>query len=127
VSLTIQEKSVIEAEELARKCAAAAAAKKAERIVALDLRGISSYTDFFVVCSASSEPQLKAISNSIQDALREDYNCKPKAIDGFPASQWIVIDFGDVIVHLFHTELRERYALEDLWNDAPELEIDGES
>ncbi len=89
----------------------------------IDLRGISSYTDFFVVCSAGSEPQLKAISNSIQDTLREDLDVKPKAIDGFSASQWIVIDYSDVIVHLFHQELRERYALEDLWNDAPVLEL----
>ncbi len=119
--------STIEAEEIARQCGIAAADKKAEDIVIIDLRGISSYTDFFVLCSANSEPQLKAVANSIQDSLRDDHGLKPKAIDGFPVSQWIVVDYGDVIVHLFHHELRERYALEDLWNDAPQIKIEGDA
>lgn len=71
-----------------------------------------------MICSAQSEPQLKAISNAIQDDLREKHSLKPKAVDGFPVSQWVVLDYSDVIVHLFREELRDRYALEDLWNDA---------
>ncbi len=84
----------------------------------MDLRGISSFTDFFVICSAHSEPQLKAVSNAIQDGLREKHGLKPKAVDGLPASQWVVLDYSDVIVHIFQDALRDHYALEDLWNDA---------
>lgn len=114
-----QRRRRIEASELARECAAAAADRKAADILIIDLRGLSSYTDYFVICSVASEPQLKAVAGSVQDALRERCGLKPKAVDGLPASQWVVVDYTDVIVHIFHHDLRLRYALEDLWNDAP--------
>ena len=88
----------------------------------LDLRGISTFTDFFVICSATSEPQLKAIASEIETRLREDYAVRPVAIDGFPASQWMVLDYLQVVVHVFHREKREFYSLEDLWGDAPRVE-----
>jgi ribosome-associated protein len=87
----------------------------------LDLRTISTFTDFFVICSATSEPQLKAIANEIETRLREDHAIRPVAIDGFPASQWIVLDYLQVVVHVFHRDKREFYSLEDLWSDAPLL------
>lgn len=87
----------------------------------LDLREISTFTDFFVICSAGSEPQLKAIANEIEVRLKQDYAMRPVAVDGFPASQWIVLDYMQVIVHIFHAEKRAFYALEDLWGDAPRL------
>ncbi len=90
-------------------------------IVVLDLREISTFTDFFVICSASSEPQLKAIAGEIEVRLKEDHATPPSAVDGFPASQWIVLDYMQVIVHIFHAEKRAFYALEDLWGDAPRL------
>lgn len=110
-------------EELATICANCAAEKKAENIVALDLRGISSFTDFFVICSGNSEPHLKAIASEIEDRLRKDYNVRPNAVDGYPMSQWIVADYGDVVVHIFHQSKRDFYSLEDLWSDAPRLEL----
>jgi len=110
-------------ETLARACAAAAADKKAEDPVVLDLRGISSFTDFFVVCSATSEPQLKAISSEVREQVREKLGRAPSAEDGHPVSQWIILDYGDVIVHLFHTEKREFYGLENLWSDAKRLAL----
>jgi ribosome-associated protein len=88
----------------------------------LDLRDLSTFTDFFVICSAASEPQLKAIANEIEARLREDHAVRPVAIDGFPASQWIVLDYLQVVVHIFHRDKREFYSLEDLWGDAPRLE-----
>ena len=112
-------------EELAVLCAAAAADKQAVDVVALDLRGISTFTDFFVICSGSSEPHLKAIAGEIEERLRETHNLRPTAVDGFPLSQWIVIDYGDVIVHIFHQSKREFYNLEDLWGDAPRLALQG--
>jgi len=109
-------------EALARLCAAAAADKKAENIVALDLQGISNFTDFFVICSGTSEPQIKAITGEITDQLRKHHGLKPQAIDGYPMSQWIVLDYGSVVVHVFHEIKRELYSLEDLWGDARKLE-----
>jgi len=91
----------------------------------MDLRGISTFTDFFVLCSGNSEPHLKAIANGIEERLREDHDIRPTAVDGFPASQWIVLDYLQVIVHVFHREKREFYSLEDLWSDAPRLTIAG--
>ena len=86
----------------------------------LDLREISTFTDFFVICSAMSEPQLKAIAGEIEASLKQQ-GVRPVAVDGFPASQWIVLDYMQVIVHIFHTEKRAFYSLEDLWGDAPVL------
>ena len=109
-------------EDLAKTCAELASNKKAEDIVVLDLRAISTFTDFFVICSATSEPQLKAIANEIETRLREDHSIRPVAIDGFPASQWIVLDYLQVVVHVFHRDKRAFYSLEDLWGDAPRPE-----
>ncbi|HEX4086436.1 MAG TPA: ribosome silencing factor [Chthoniobacteraceae bacterium] len=108
--------------QLAVRCAELAADKKAENLVALDLRGISNFTDFFVICSGTSEPHLKAIATEIEVRLKEE-GATPAAVDGYPMSQWIVIDYSDVVVHIFHTQKRDFYSLEDLWSDAPRLEL----
>jgi len=73
-----------------------------------------------VICSAASEPQLKAIAGEIEARLKDD-KIRPAAVDGFPASQWIVLDYLQVVVHVFHREKRAFYSLEDLWGDAPRL------
>jgi ribosome-associated protein len=109
--------------ELSVRIADAAARKKGEDIVVLDLRGISTLTEFYVICSGNSEPQLKAIVDEIQDVLRRENNIRARRVDGFPYSQWVVADFGDVIVHIFHEAKRRHYALEDLWSDAPRLPL----
>ena len=87
----------------------------------LDLQGISTFTDFFVICSGTSEPHLKAIAGEIETRLKTDHDMRPVSIDGFPASQWIVLDYMQVIVHVFHRDKREFYSLEDLWGDAARL------
>jgi ribosome-associated protein len=110
-------------EHLAKTCAELASNKKAEDILALDLREVSTFTDFFVICSGTSEPHLKAIAGEIEARLKEDHGIRPAAVDGFPASQWIVLDYMQVIVHVFHRDKREFYALESLWGDAPRLEL----
>ena len=86
------------------------------------MRGISTFTDFFVICSATSEPQLKAIANEIQTRLKQDHGVRAVAMDGFPASQWIVLDYLQVVVHIFHRDKRAFYSLEDLWGDAARVE-----
>ena len=75
-----------------------------------------------MICSAGSEPQLKAIANEIETQLKEDHGLRAAAVDGFPASQWIVLDYLQVVVHIFHHEKRPFYGLEDLWGDAPRLD-----
>ena len=112
-------------ESLARLCAEGALDKKAENVVILDMRGISSFTDFFVIASGTSEPQLKAIAGSIREKVREATGQRPTAEDGFPVSQWVIIDYGSVIVHVFHIEKRDIYGLESLWNDARRIEVEG--
>jgi ribosome-associated protein len=90
--------------------------------VVLDLEGISSFTDYFVICSGTSEPHLKAISGEIEERLKEEHGIRSVSVDGFPASQWIVLDYLQVIVHVFRQEKREFYSLEDLWSDARRVE-----
>jgi ribosome-associated protein len=86
--------------------------------VVLDLEGISSFTDYFVICSGTSEPHLRAISGEIEEQLKAQHGVRAVSVDGFPASQWIVLDYLQVIVHVFRQEKREFYSLEDLWSDA---------
>lgn len=110
-------------EELATLCATAALDKKAEEVVALDLRGISTFTDFFVICSGTSEPHLKAIASGVETEIRLEHERRPVAVDGFPLSQWVIVDYGDVVMHIFHQTKRDYYSLEDLWSDAPRLQL----
>jgi len=76
-----------------------------------------------VICSGTSEPHLKAIAGEIETKLKQEHDVRPVAIDGFPASQWIVLDYLRVVVHVFHEMKREFYSLEDLWGDAPRLQV----
>jgi len=122
--VSVKKAAIIDPEEaLVRLCAVAAHDKKAEDVVVLDMRGLSSFTDFFLIVSGSSEPQLKAIAGSIREKVREATGLRPLAEDGFPLSQWVIIDYGSVIIHIFHKEKRSVYALESLWGDAPRLEV----
>jgi ribosome-associated protein len=90
--------------------------------VVLDLEGISSFTDYFVICSGTSEPHLRAISGEIEEQLKAQHGVRAVSVDGFPASQWIVLDYLQVIVHVFRQEKREFYSLEDLWSDAQRVD-----
>jgi len=74
-----------------------------------------------VICSGTSEPHLKAIAGEIEERLRQEHDVRAVSVDGFPASQWIVLDYMQVIVHVFRQEKREFYSLEDLWGDAPRV------
>lgn len=109
-------------ELLARAAAGYAEDKKAENVTVLDLRGISMVTDFLVICEGSSLPHLRAIRNEIEDRMREEQGEKAYASHGVADSGWMLLDFGNVVVHIFHAEKRAFYALEDLWNDAPRLQ-----
>ena len=113
---------MIHGKELAETIASLAWQKKAEDIVILDLRGLSNITDYFVICSGTSKPHLKAIRTEVKTKLRENSGISASSADGEPESLWMVLDYGDVIVHIFHRSRREFFALEDLWSDAPRSE-----
>jgi ribosome-associated protein len=87
----------------------------------LDVKDLSSVTDYFVLVSGSSEPHLRAISDEIIDRLKEEHGVVPRARDGTLQGGWVVLDFFDVIVHIMRTEARKRYDLESLWGDAPRV------
>jgi ribosome-associated protein len=111
----------MDSRKLALLCRELADNRKAEDIVILDVRKLSSVTDYFVVASGTSEPHLRAIVDEISDKLGEDYHLRPKAIDGTLQTAWIVLDYFDVIVHVMRRDVRKRYDLETLWGDAPRV------
>jgi ribosome-associated protein len=109
----------MDSKKLALLCRDLADNRKAENIVIMDVRKVSSVTDYFVVASGTSEPHLRAITEEITDKLRTEHNLRPRAMDGTLQTAWVVMDFFDVIVHVMRSDVRERYNLEGLWGDAP--------
>lgn len=106
--------------ELALIAVDAADDKKAQDIVALDIREISLVADYFVVCSGNSEMHVKAICDSVLEKLK-DVGVIPSHVEGYQEARWVLIDLESVVVHVFHREAREYYQLERLWADAPEV------
>jgi ribosome-associated protein len=111
----------MDSRKLALRCRELADEKKAEDLVILDLRKLSSVTDYFVIVTGSSEPHLRAIVEEITEKLRQDYALRPRATDGGWRTNWIVLDYFDVIVHVMRPEVRAHYDLESLWGDAPRV------
>lgn len=109
---------------LAKTCARHADEIQAEDIVVIDLRGLSSLADFFVICTATSLPHLKAVSRDVRHKTEEELGEVPRSADGEASSMWLVIDYVNVVVHVFHEEKRDFYRLEELWSDAPRVELD---
>jgi ribosome-associated protein len=96
--------------------------KKAEELVALDLREIASFTDYFLICSGTSTRQVQAIADEVVEKLKEQ-GARPLHVEGYSSGQWVLIDYGDMIVHVFEQRAREFYDLERLWRDAKRLEV----
>jgi len=111
----------MDSRKLALACRELADNKKAEQIVILDVRELSSVTDYFVIVTGTSEPHLRAIVDEIVDELKVDYGLRPNAIDGAFHTAWVVLDYFDVIVHVMRNDVREKYDLETLWGDAPRI------
>ena len=104
----------------------AAFSKKAERVVVLDLRQGSAFTDFFLVCSGQNARQVKAIVDAVEEALRKTFQQKPLHTEGYGESEWVLLDYFDFVVHVFTPETREFYALERLWGSAERTELSDE-
>ena len=108
----------------AQKCAAFALDKKAFNVRILDFRKISSLTDFLVIASGSSDRQVKAAAESVNLGLKKEYDTMPLAIEGLNEGRWVLIDYGDVMVHIFHEPVRLFYDLAGLWCDAEEIQTE---
>jgi ribosome-associated protein len=105
--------------ELAERIAEIAADKKATDVRVLDLRGVVSYTDFFVVCSGNTERQAKAIHDAVYQELKDSERLLPQRTEGDREARWILLDYLDCVMHIFTPEAREYYRLEQLWGEAP--------
>ncbi len=105
--------------ELVDEIARYAADKKAAGLVLLDLREIVGYTDYFVICSGSTGRQTKAIHDGILEGMKRDYDLLPRRIEGANGAEWILMDYLDVVAHIFTPQARDYYRLEELWGEAP--------
>jgi len=141
VILASKEKNKLDSLDLAKKTARFASDKKAENIVIIDMREIVNYADYFVICSGSSVPHLRAIADGVQDSLFEQ-GIKVRFKQGFDSmsrsrslsfgiqdaspeqasGRWGLLDMGDVVIHVFDTDSREFFGLEHLWQEAPRVE-----
>tara|TARA_Y100000589_G_scaffold325960_1_gene364828 strand:+ start:595 stop:963 length:369 start_codon:yes stop_codon:yes gene_type:complete len=96
--------------------------KKAQNLISLDLRGLSYLSDYFIVCHGKSEPQVKAIV----DNIRKGTSFKPRHLEGYENKKWVLLDYFDIIVHVFNQEERDYYAIENVWADAKKYEFNDE-
>jgi ribosome-associated protein len=110
---------LIASEQLVAEAARLAADKKALDVVELDLRGVVGYTDWFLVCTGNTGRQAKAIQDGILEGLKSEHQLSPRRVEGKPDGGWILLDYIDVVVHIFTPQAREFYRLEHLWGEAP--------
>jgi ribosome-associated protein len=106
--------------ERVREAVSAAEDRKAVELKVLHLQKVSDFTDYFVICSGTNERQVQAIADAVQERLREN-KVRPLHVEGYNRGQWVLLDYGDLVVHVFQEEPRRHYALERLWGDAPDV------
>jgi ribosome-associated protein len=106
-------------EEIAAAVAGFASDVKAIDLVELDLRGVLGYTDYFVICSGGTDRQVKAIHDRIYEGMKREHGMIPARVEGLAEARWVLLDYLDVVVHVFTPETREFYALERLWGEVP--------
>jgi ribosome-associated protein len=106
--------------QLAVRCASE---KKATELVVLDLRQIASFAEFFVIASGANQRQVQAVSDEIEEQLKKQLGTRPVRIEGYNSAEWVLMDYGDFIVHIFNKEAREFYDLERLWRDAGKVAL----
>ena len=111
-------------EEITLSVAGFASDAKAEEIIQLDLRGLTSVADYFLICTGRSDRQVKAIHDRIHLGMKNERGTMPTRVDGATQAQWVLMDYGDVIVHIFTPEMRDFYRLEQLWGEAPSEKIE---
>lgn len=114
---------VVDTPTRVREAVAAAEDRKAVDLRVLHLEKVSDFTDFFLICSGTSERQVQAIADAVQERMREG-QVRPLHVEGFNRGQWVLLDYGDFVVHIFQEEPRRFYSLERLWGDAPDVTSD---
>ena len=115
-----------ELDETVKLAIHSAAEKKAVNMTALDLREIASFTEFFVITSGTNQRQVQAISDEIEEQLKKQLSTRPVRIEGYNTAEWILMDYGDFVFHIFEQKAREFYDLERLWRDARKVELPAE-
>ncbi len=118
--------SVVTSASLAGEICRYASDKKALDIVEIDLRGVVGYTDYFVICTGNTERQAKAIHDGIHEGCKREHSLLPRRVEGTGSASWILMDYLDVVVHIFTPTTREYYRLEQLWGEAPARVFAGE-
>jgi len=113
----------MDSDALARRIAAIADAKGGSDLVAIDVSELLGYTDYLIICTARNERQAKAIADEVQFRLKHDDELLAKRVEGLPEARWILVDYIDCILHVFVAETRELYRLEQLWGEAPRLDL----
>jgi ribosome-associated protein len=111
-------------EQIARRIADLLDDKKGVEITALDVRGLANFADYFIFCSGRSDRQTKALHDAVREGMKADPGMLPVHTEGERERRWILLDYGDVIAHIMVPEVREYYRLEQLWSDAPQLELE---
>lgn len=127
---TTQAKPAMRAEDLDERIRAAvhaAGERKALDTVVLDLREVASFTDFFVIASGTNVRQVQAIADAVQEHLRKDLGVKPARVEGYNSAEWVLLDYGDFIFHVFEEKSRRFYDLERLWRDAARVALPEET
>jgi ribosome-associated protein len=110
-------------DRLAELVAGYAADVKAIDLVELDLRDVLGYTDYFVICSGNTDRQTKAIHDRINEGMKKEHGVLPRRVEGLAEARWILMDYLDVVVHVFTPDAREFYRLEQLWGEAPKRAV----
>jgi ribosome-associated protein len=109
--------------DLARRIAAIADSKGAADLVGLDVSGILGYTDVLLICTARNERQAKSIADEVQFKLKHEDELMPRRVEGLPEGRWVLVDFLDCILHIFVAETRDLYRLDQLWGEAPQIDL----
>jgi ribosome-associated protein len=110
-------------EQLAAEIARYAGEKKALDMLELDLRSLASYTDYLLICTGNTERQTKAIHDAVAEGLSHEHRMRPRRVEGMPGARWILMDYLDVVVHIFTPAMRDFYRLEALWGEAPARQV----
>lgn len=119
---TARPRTPLEGADVLARAARAAAGKKAHDLVALDLRDLDGVADYFLICSAGSEVQVKAVAEAVEDSLRAQ-GVRPWHVEGREGRRWVLLDYVEVVVHVFHEKTREYYMLDRLWGDARSVDL----
>ena len=117
-----RQRSNTAAGRLLREAAEAAVSKKASDLVALDLRDLGGVADYFLICSGTSDVQVKAIAEAVEEKLRDE-GARPWHVEGLEGRRWVLLDYVEFVVHVFHHRTREYYLLERLWGDARKVDL----